>query len=227
MDVKGVFSRIAGLVNNPQQDWCTPQNYQGQFNQAWDWLFNKLRQTDMPFDEDRVVLPGILAGTRDLSQYTTSGKPLERLIDPKKVWWKQTGMDDTNYTEVPKLDEIPDVLNVQGIEGFAWRLGTIYFSPSTIDIDLRIEGEFMFPELVSPDDPIRMSGFTHVLAFKTSSLIGVVRGNDNWFTKYDLLAEKSLDDITAKFVKSDQAKVRRLGRITRRGRTRRRLHLSN
>jgi|GEM_PF-1921734 len=226
-DVKGIFGRISALVGDPLGNWCTPLNYLAQFKQAWDWLFNKLRQTDMPFDEAIITIPGVPAGTRDLTAYQGAKQPLEMLIDPTKLWWKQKGTDDTKYTEVPKLDYLPDVQNIQGLQGFAWRLGTIFVTPSTIDMDLRLEGEFMFPEFVTPDDPIRMTGFMHILAFKTASLIGIEKGNDNWYKNYGSEAQSNLDDITAKFVKSDQAKVRRIGRTTRRGRSRRRLHLSN
>jgi len=221
MDYTTLKSRIRDLVDDPAAEYTSDDYLQNKVAQVYDDLYDKLRMTGAQFDEQVLELLNVPAGTSDLSNYGLSGKPLELLLNPKIFEYKLAGLDPTNYVEARLTDRLRDVQANRFIESWEWRRGVIYFTPPSVAVDIRIRGEFLFSAL-SSDSDIILAGKNvgACLAYWTASLIGIVRGNPQWERSYQAKGDEAFDNLALMLVKSDQPKVRRVGRMSRRQRPR-------
>jgi len=146
-----------------------------------------------------------------------TGQPLELMVQPLSLEWKMAGLDNTNYKTASLVDKVRDVAADQFISEWEWRAGIIYFTPSVLAMDVRIRGDFLFGSLVSEGDQVTAGkNFGHALAYGCAALIGLVRGNQAWVQAYTMLQDNAIDDVMQYLTRKDQAKVRRVGRTSRR-----------
>lgn len=212
-------ARIRDLVDDPTGEVNTDDYLQAKVALSYDDLYNELRMTGAQFDQSVVELINVPAGASDLGAFFASGKPLETLLNPEIFEWKLTGLDPTNYKEARLVNKVPDVQPSQFIQSWEWRKGNIYLTPVTAAVDIRIRGEFLFSALKVDADPIQAGiNVGNVIAYWTASLIGIVRGNPQWEKSYQLKGDRALDNIAIMLTKADQAKVVRVGRMSRRRR---------
>ncbi len=75
----------------------------------------------------------------------------------------------------------------------------------------------MFASLASDQDAVSVTkNFGHALAYGAAALVGAVRGNQAWMQAYTLLQDNAVDDVMQYLTRKDQAKIRRVGRVSRR-----------
>lgn len=118
------------------------------------------------------------------------------------------------------MDRVRDVIQAQTLDDWEFRSGVIYITPTVLDVDIRIRGDFLFAPLTAETDAIAAAkNLGHAVAYGTASLIGTVRGNPAWTQAYAILQDNAVDDVMQYLARKDQAKVRRVGRITRRQRS--------
>jgi hypothetical protein len=118
-------------------------------------------------------------------------------------------------------DMLPDLPPYQAPVAWEWRENVIYFTPCTTVIDLRIRGEYDVPKLRADSDPLTLhKRIGYVIALRVATLIAKNRGNIPWVQQYGTDAQKGMDEIASQMARAEQGKVRRLGRQTRRNRTR-------
>ncbi|MFL6427902.1 MAG: hypothetical protein ACJ71S_06630 [Acidobacteriaceae bacterium] len=217
-----VKARIRSLVDDVQASYTDDAFLDPLVQQEYEAAASELEETKSPFDEQVVVVPNIAAATADLSAFQAAGKPLETMVLPERIDWKPQGQPDFMYRLLPgPKDMLPDLPAFQAPVAWEWREEIIYFTPSTMVIDLRIRGEFDVPKL--RDDGMQLTlhkRIGYVVAFRVAALIAKVRGNQQWIQDYAADAQKGMDEIAEQMTRAEQGKVRRIGRMTRRNGTR-------
>jgi len=218
MDLTTVKTRIRSLVDDPDATYATDAFLLPLINQKYEELYNRMLSTGAHFERKVVELFGVAPQTTDLSAYGLTGQPLELIVQPLMLEWKQAGLDNTNYKTVTLVDKVKDVIADQFVEEWEWRTGIIYLTPCTLAVDLRIRGDFLFDSLAADQDVVAVTkSFGHALAYGAASLVGAVRGNQAWMQAYTLLQDSAVDDLMQYLTRKEQSKMRRVGRVTRRG----------
>jgi len=217
MDLTTLKSRLRALVDDPDATYATDAFLLPLINQKYEELYNRMLSTGAEFERKAVDLFNVPVQTQDLSAYSLTGQPLELMVQPLSLEWKMAGLDNTNYKTASLVDKVRDVAADQFISEWEWRAGIIYFTPSVLAVDVRIRGDFLFASLVSEGDQVTAGkNFGHALAYGCAALIGLVRGNQAWVQAYTMLQDNAIDDVMQYLTRKDQAKVRRVGRTSRR-----------
>jgi hypothetical protein len=217
MDLTTVKTRIRSLVDDPDATYATDAFLLPLINQKYEELYNRMLSSGAEFERKAVEIFSVAPQTPDLSAYGLTGQPLELMVQPLTLEWKTAGLDNTNYKTATLVDQVKDVVADQFVDDWEWRAGIIYLTPCTLAVDLRIRGDFLFASLASDQDVISVTkNFGHALAYGTAALVGAVRGNQAWMQAYTLLQDNAVDDVMQYLTRKDQAKIRRLGRVTRR-----------
>lgn len=217
MDLGTVKSRIRSLVDDPDASYATDAFLLPLINQKYEELYNRMLSTGAEFERGVTEILNVPAQTPNLSAYALPGQPLELMIQPLQFEWKQAGLDPTNYKPASLVDKVKDVIPDQLVDDWEWRAGVIYFTPCTLNVDIRIRGDFLFAALTTDSDAIAVTkNFGHALAYGAAALVGAVRGNQAWAQAYTLLQDNAVDDVMQYLTRKDQAKIRRVGRMTQR-----------
>jgi hypothetical protein len=217
-----VKARVRSLVDDVQASYTDDAFLDPLIQQEYEAAASELEETKSPFDEQVVELPAIAAGTADLSAFQAQAKPLETLVLPERIDWKPAGQPDWFYRMLPgPKDMLPDMPPFQAPVAWEWREEIIYFTPSTMIIDLRIRGEFDVPVLRDDSSPLSLhKRIGYVIALRAAASIAKIRGNQQWIQDYTADAQKGMDEIAQQMTRAEQGKVRRIGTMTRRNRTR-------
>ncbi|MBZ5522441.1 MAG: hypothetical protein LAP21_09400 [Acidobacteriia bacterium] len=217
MNLAEVKSRIRALVDDPDGTYVTDGFLGPLINQKYEEIYNRMLSTGAEFERRVVELSNVAALTSDLSVYNLPGRELELMLQPVLLEWKQAGFDPTSYRTASLVDRVRDVIQAQTLDDWEFRSGVIYITPTVLDVDIRIRGDFLFAPLTAETDAIAAAkNLGHAVAYGTASLIGTVRGNPAWTQAYAILQDNAVDDVMQYLARKDQAKVRRVGRITRR-----------
>lgn len=220
MNVNKVVTTVQSLCDDPDGTYIDFDYLLPLLDLNYGLVFNKLN-TGFDFDSQVVELPNIAAGTPDLSALNVAGKPLEFLIYPDTLEYKLSGQDATFYRPVgPPLEKPRDIVpGIPYLDSWAFRGGVIFLSRFSAQLDLRLQGEFLFPPLTTGADEIRISkDIGGCLALKTAASVGKARGNPGWITEYTKDYEAAFDDVNIKMAKWQQRQTHRLGAMSRRGR---------
>jgi hypothetical protein len=217
MDLTTVKTRIRSLVDDPDATYATDAFLLPLINQKYEELYNRMLSTGAEFERKAVEIFSVAPQTPDLSAYGLTGQPLELMVQPLTLEWKMAGLDNTNYKMATLVDKVKDVIADQFVDDWEWRAGILYLTPCTLPVDLRIRGDFLFASLASDQDVVSVTkNFGHALAYGAAALVGAVRGNQAWMQAYTLLQDNTVDDVMQYLTRKDQAKIRRIGRVTRR-----------
>jgi hypothetical protein len=215
-----VKARVRNLLDDPQGSYLTDAFIEPLINEVYDDANSQLANTGTSWDISTVECPNIAAGTPNLAPQQQPGQLLGTLTDqPLRIDWKPAGNPPQNYQLVHNYEVLPDFLPQQGIPGWEFRSDVIWLGPATFAVDLRIRGEFGPPVLTSNDSVlISHPRIGYVVAYGTAALIATVRGNEAWTQQYEQKALEGMDEIMEQLVKAEQGQVRRVARMTRRGR---------
>jgi hypothetical protein len=219
MDLSTVKTRVRSLTDDPDATYQTDEFLIPLINQKYEELYNRLLVTSgSEFERKAAELPGVAAQTADLSAFQLPAQPLDLLVQPLTLEFKQAGTQVSNYRTADLVGRVSDVSSPgQMITDWEWRAGVIYFTPAILAMDIRIRGDFLFAVLSTDGDPISPTkNFGHMLAYGVASLVGSVRGNAGWEKSYMALQDSAFDDIAGYLARKDQAKVRRLASTRRR-----------
>ena len=217
MNVTAVVTTVQSLCDDPDGTYIDFDYVLPLLNLNYGLVFNKLN-TGFDFDSAVVELPNIAANTPDLRAFTTTGQPLEFMTYPSTLEFKLSGQDATFYRTIGgPLEKPRDVLAGNPyLDSWSFRGGIIFLSKFSSQIDLRIQGEFLFPPLTTGADEIRISkDIGGCLALKTAASVGKARGNPGWVTTYSKDYEDAFDDVNIKMAKFEQRKTQRVGSLSR------------
>lgn len=215
-NLNDVTTRVQALLDDVAATYTTPEFLNPLINQKYEELYNRLRLTGADFDETVTTLTAVPANTSTLSSYQATGQPLALLVQPTMLEWKLTGVDPTNYLEADYLEKVRDVIAGPLVDSWEWRQNIINLTPATIITDLRITGHSLLAPLNDPSSAIAIAqNMTHVLAYMTASLVGKVRGNEQWAKDYQDDADRCYDDLAQLLSRAELRKVYRVARASR------------
>lgn len=197
------------LLDDPEQDWATDNYLRPFLNLAYRALAMQLGTYCIPFEDRIAVLPGIAEGTTDLSAFLAPGGPLAAMWQPVDLFERASGEDDTQWRPMRRVADLPPCGPQAYLEFWEYREGNIYFPASNQAIDLRIRFEEIFPALVAPGDPIRITGGAHALAYGAASLAARSRGNRDLAVDLDALAQRENQALALRLVQESQRVTRR------------------
>jgi hypothetical protein len=217
MNVADLIKGVQTDLDDPDGTYFTPDYITGFLRQVYKKLANKLRLTDSDFDERIVELPNIQAGTPDLSAFQKTGQPLEELLTPRGIEWKLPGQDSRFYRladgPLDKVRDVPDP-GFPRLDSWAFITQIVRLSKMSVNLDLRLTGDFLPDPMVAPDDQSQLPVSADV-PFQTMLALRVAEANGRDKTIKYLSAElvDELDDVQIALVKGQQGQPRRLGRM--------------
>jgi hypothetical protein len=203
-----------------QDDWCDKDyilNFLAIHNED---VESVLENMDLSYDTQVEILPGVAAGTTDLSAFELAGQLLAQIMYPITLEWRLVGDTDVDWRPIPHVDVVEDVLAptptgpsaTEGVASWEWRAGIIYISPSSVPTDIRVRFEAL-PALLNTDSAQYARGLTNVLVYGICEHIAMNRGGAAsklglWFAdKY----EKNFGTVIDRLVKDEQTVPRRMG----------------
>jgi hypothetical protein len=201
-------------LDDPQGSYLTDDFIVPLIQEVYNDANSQLASTQSSYDVAIVEIPGIAPGTPNLAAFQAGGGPLARLVtQPQRIDWKPAGSDPRYYQLVTNYNVLPDLPPQQGIAGWEYRSNVIWLTPASIDVDVRVRGEFGPPPL-SSDDSVLVTDprIGYVVAYGAAALVAAVRGNEPWVLAYDAKAAEGLDEIMAQLVRGEQGQVRRVAR---------------
>lgn len=220
MRLGDIVKRVQAKCDDQDGTYVTDDYVMGFCQDAYEWMYGKLRLTPSDFDEQIVIIPGVQAGIPDLNAYQADGQPLASLVQPRKIRWKLAGTDTPNWQRADgPLDYVRDIdPGVAALNSWAWIKYSIKLSNFSVSLDLEVSGEFLFDPLLNNESQIQISiAANRVFSCQIAAEIGKARGNDKWVTTYSADALDALDDLAIAMTKAEQAKTHRLGRMNRKG----------
>jgi hypothetical protein len=220
LSVADAAQRAAAKVDDPEMTYVDVEYVMGFVQDVYDWLFGKLRLTNNQFDEEVIVLPGVIAGLPTLDGYQATGNPLAGMVLPKTIRWKLPGQSIQYWRKADGPLDYPRDLNPGGafLDSWAWIRYSVKLANFVTALDLEITGDFAFDPLTDPDAQITMTQLANrTFTCKLASEIGKARGNDKWVKTYGDDADEALDDLSIALSKENQKKTHRVGRMSRKG----------
>lgn len=202
LDVADVTQGVATLMDDPSQSEIDQDYVLPFLNLRWANLIVNLAMLGLQYAEEQAIL-SIPAGTTSLTNFMTAGQPLASLMSPVDMQWKLKGAPDEQYDDVDPVRELDDLPPSPTIQQYAFKGGSIFITPSSVDTVLRVNYKAMSTRLVDPtDDMIR--GVGDIIAFRTAELMLAVRGNP---LKVDMktYGDDALEDFCAMSVLRDQS----------------------
>jgi hypothetical protein len=209
-NVGDVIRRTQALLDDPAGSEFDKDYLMPFLNQKWDDLSTELSMLGLDYQEVRLVLANVAAGTTSLDDYMRDGQPLQSLMMPRRIEWKTFGASDTEYKDAILVEDLDDYpAGVIGIPEWAWTGGSIQLAPSAVAVDLRVTFNAMSTTLVDPADKT-IRGVTNILAYNLSSLVYDLRGNQELAQTRKQDGDDALDTFERAAVMRDQAKLNRV-----------------
>lgn len=215
-----VKARVRVLLDDPQGSYLTDDFILPLIAEVYEDANSQLASTQSSYDVAVVEVAGIAPGTPNLAALQAGAGPLSHLMaQPQRIDWKAAGEDPSYYSLVPNYGVLPDLQPQEHMAGWEFRSNTIWLTPSSIAVDLRVRGEFGPAPLTSDASVLTTHPrIGYVVSYGTAALIAAVRGNGPWVEEYESKAAEGMDEIMEQLVRMEQGQVRRTGRQTgRRG----------
>lgn len=185
-----IYSFIRSLLDDPQADWATDAYLQPHLNLAYRNLEMELGAYGMAADQNVAVIPNLPPGTTDLSSYAAPGGPLAAMWQPLTLYERPAGASDNDWQLLRPSDNLPPLPPRPFCQIWEFRLGAIHLPPASQALDLQVRFEELFPALTDPDQPLRLTGGTHLLAYSTAALVARARGAQDLAMAYAAEAER-------------------------------------
>ena len=151
--------------------------------------------------------------TADLAAYQAADQSLEYLVAAKKIEWRLVGEDALAWRFVEHKDTLPDVLDTEVVTAWTQRGGgpTIYITPSSVEVDLRVTGDFL-PVRLESEDKMLIKGVTNVFVYMVAENISATRdGMQQQVLYFSGKAGIALENFESWMVKQDQTVERKFG----------------
>ena len=213
-----VRAEVQNNLDDPQGTYLDSAFLDPKIQTVYERYASELTGTDSEYATDVVDIPNLTPGTPNLAPFQSPGQPLYQLVNPRRIDWKPAGLADAYYQllEGPK-DVLPDMIAQNYMVCWEFRKYIIWLAPATINVDLRIRGDFDPLALTTDDSVLDLHPrIGYAVACQVSSDVAKTRGNPNWIKQFGDDANNAIDFIGCQIVKADQGKVRRVGRQTQR-----------
>lgn len=219
--VSDVVARCQTLLEDPGGKWADYNYLKGFMNQANEDLNVEMDAYNLKINEQVTVLSSVPAGTSDLSGYMTTGQPLENMLDPVLLEWRNVGDSDAQWRVVPRRNKVIDTTTAAAVLSWEVRNQNIYFSPSINNVDLRVRYDQIVLDFADPTDAI-LRGSLNVLAYATCELVAGLRGGlaasgAPLVSFFEKKLAKAKDNFESLLTKRDQRTRRKFARANNAG----------
>src|SRR5207248_2821017 len=142
-------------------------------DQIHDEVYDDLKSINAPLTDSIAVLTPVAANSTDLSAFASAGKELENMMQPRWLDWKLVGDLDSAYQPIERVDKLDDVDpgTYQGIKQFRFRGSTVYITPSSVAVTIRIEFEQLWIPFSDGFEAPEITSVGHLLVRRTASEI--------------------------------------------------------
>ena len=209
-------SEVQNNLDDPNGTYLDSDFLDPKIQTVYERFTSELTGTNSQYDIDVVDVSNLPPGTPNLASYQIVGQPLYQLVNPTRIDWKPAGLADAYYQllEGPK-DVNPDLIPQNYMVCWEFRKYIVWLSAATINVDLRIRGEYD-PNALTQDDSLLTlhPRIGYAVACQVSSDVAKTRGNASWKKDYGDDADNAMDFIGTQLVKSTQGIIRRAGRQT-------------
>src|SRR3990167_5498145 len=166
MNVNEVIKRVQSQLDDPRGKFFTREYIMPYLDQIYEDLISALAAIDLGYQEQVITLSAVPAATADLAAYQAADQSLEYLVAAKKIEWRLVGEDALAWRFVEHKDTLPDVLDTEVVTAWTQRGGgpTIYITPSSVEVDLRVTGDFL-PVRLESEDKMLIKGVTNVFVY--------------------------------------------------------------
>jgi hypothetical protein len=188
-----VFGEVRALIGDPEGDWATDDHQLPFLRLAIDTLVNDmLENPNIGRYKTVVEIPNLAAGERSLGAHFASGGQLAGLKLVLSMKEKAAGADESQYTPMIAVSDIPTDVRGLGINRFFRFDGDdIHLPGASVALDVRIFGEFDPAPVTDGDSPI-LPNSLHLLKLATASLVAGDHGNRRMEEKYAAMYERAL-----------------------------------
>lgn len=118
-----------------------------------------------------LILPAVPAGTRDLGNFVKPGGVLSAMAGPVSLRERPAGGDDSQWTGVERVAELPARGAEERLHSYEWRGGNIFFVGATQALDLEIRFEQLWPAIREAGQALEAGGIANILGFWTAGLM--------------------------------------------------------
>lgn len=218
--VATVTSRIQAQLDDPDGSRFDSAYLMRFYDQNYEDMWNEFASLDLDFDDRVIELTGVPANTSDLSAYQLTGQPLQYMIQPVALQWKNPGEEPTMYEgrDIPRVDRVLDQnasSTATGIANYEFRNGIIYISPSANALDIRIKFQSAPSALDESTDTI-IQGTTNIFVYKVAAQVAARNGQSELAQQLETDLWKAKSNFEQMMVKQSQVQHRRFGRMNRR-----------
>lgn len=221
LDVK---QKVRSLIGDPDGDFATDAYLLPLLNLAYETAVHYLQNTCSPFITKLQVVPAVSMGTTSLQQFQTAGEPLDGLINPTQIEYKQVGQPESNYVFMQQKLILPAYSPASAPSVgppfrciyWEYRAYVVYLTALPYNCDIRVRGDFRPQALTKDSDLLAIHPLMGAaMAFATGALVGGERQNSNYKADYSEQAIQILDNISSELVRQTQSSPNRIGRMTR------------
>lgn len=211
-----VCKRVQFLLDDLDQSVYDDDYIMAGLPHEYDRIFNRLRANGYEFDQGLVELFNVPSGTPDLTPYLGPGQPLGTLINPTVLEWKLPGQLKIFYMPAQgPLNKERDIIPIPGIDSWAWRQQVIYLSSASVNLDLRITGEFLLSPLTDVNSVVGIAANIGVYLVEQMALtIGESRMPAPWVMARKEARDDAFDDINQGMARAMQSRTYRAGRMS-------------
>ena len=142
---------------------------------------------------------------------------LEFLLLPLAIDWKIAGDPDVNYQPVARVDKLADVQSVNGLVNWEFRSGSIYLTPSSGVIDIRVRFFGMPATSLSTTSSTVTRAITNIFVYKVAAKIASRNGQEQLAADIGQDYARALENLEELLTKQDQQVRRKFGRMNQRG----------
>lgn len=194
-----VVRRVQALLDDPAGRRFKPNYLSPYVDQENEDLLVMLETLGAQMLEQQAVI-NLPAATNtlptDLTAYMGPGQPLQYMMRPKLIKWKQTGQPDTNYIESDFVNELDEVQQGNlGCQQWAWTGGAIQLTPSFLNTTIKIYFDAVAQAIYDPTAQV-MRGIGNILALATAVLVCSM---NNDMGKLGARLEKKLSSTKLRF----------------------------
>lgn len=215
-----VIKTTQSLLGDPDGEWVTRDYILPLINQAYRSERIAIKNASGRNLENTVELLNVDIGTTSLYPFQATGKPLQGLYDPLKMWWKMAGQPWSCYTPAFPKNNLPFVgapgtqpNALLGTLCWTWMGLQLKVTPVASAIDILVEGRFNPPPLVQDQDILVLSPDLEApLSFHSAAIAGVERTNPGLLASYQQMGDSNINDIVAQLIREKSSFPKRLGR---------------
>jgi len=206
------LTRIRAELDDPNQQRYDDAYIMGFVDQCNEDMIIEFASKGIEYGEQVIEITGLPINTTSLSTYQAANGALQYMILPILIEWKNSGEPATSYQASSRVDKVADIQAIDGIVNWEFRSGTVYLTPSTAVLDIRVRFFGMPSSELSTQQSTIFRSMLNVFVYKVAQKIASRNGNEQLATDIGKDLWEALENIEELLIKQDQSVRRKFGR---------------